>query len=85
MTRVIIAKKALLLEINQEMALLAPCRNLRVVDVLHDPARAQGGNWTMGGFARSGYDHAEFECKKAMIDFAADLQERFDVGFDNAQ
>ena len=79
MARVIIVKEALLDEINQEMASLRACRNLRVVDVVHDPERVQGGNWKTVGLLRSGYDHAEFECRKAMADFTADLQERFDI------
>ena len=79
MARVLIAKKALLDEINQEMASLPACRNLGVVEVVPDPARAHGGNWMIVGPPRSGYDHAEFECRKAMVDFTADLQERFDI------
>ncbi len=77
--RVLIAKEALLAEINQEMASLHDCRNLRVVGVVDDPARTRGANWTTAGFLRSGYDHGEFECQKAMGDFMADLQERFDI------
>jgi hypothetical protein len=77
--RVSIAKDALLREINQEMASLPACRNLRFADVVSDPARVRGGNWMMGRLLRSGYDHAEFECQKAMADFTADLQERFDI------
>ena len=79
MARVLIAKKALLDEINQEMASLPACRNVGVVEVAPDPARAHGGNWKIVGLLRSGYDHAEFECRKAMVDFTADLQERFDI------
>jgi hypothetical protein len=79
MARVIIAKEALLIEINRQMASLRACRNLRVVDVVHDPARAHGGNWVTKGLLRSGYDHAEFECQRAMVDFTADMQERFDI------
>jgi hypothetical protein len=77
--RVLIAKEALLAEINQEMASLHDCRNLRVMSVVDDPARGRGANWTTVGFLRSGYDHAEFECQKAMLDFMTDLQERFDI------
>jgi hypothetical protein len=77
--RVIIMKDALLAEINQEMASLAECRNLRFTHVLPDPARVRGGNWKTAGLVRSGYDHAEFECHKAMVDCMADLQERFDI------
>ena len=72
-------KDALLAEINQEMASLHACRNLTVMDVVDDPARAHGGNWVTAGFLRSGYDHAEFECQRAMVDFIADLQKRFDI------
>jgi hypothetical protein len=77
--RVIIVKDALLAEINQEMASLHACRNLRVMNVVDDPARARGANWMTSGFLRSGYDHAEFECQRAMVDFMADLQKRFDI------
>jgi hypothetical protein len=79
MARALIAKEALLVEINQEMASLSACRNLRVIGVVDDPARARGANWMTAGFLLSGYDHAEFECQKAMVDFMADLQERFDI------
>jgi hypothetical protein len=79
MARVIIEREAMLVEINQEMASLPACRNLRLMDVIHDPARVQGCNWTMGSLVRSGYDYAEFECQRAMADFTADLQERFDI------
>jgi hypothetical protein len=79
MARVPIAKGELLREINQEMASLHACRNLRFADVVSDPARVRGGNWMMGRLVRSGHDHAEFECQKAMADFTADLQERFDI------
>jgi hypothetical protein len=77
--RVLIAKEALLIEINQEMASIHDCRNLRIMSVIDDPARARGANWATVGFLRSGYDHAEFECQKAMVDFMTDLQERFDI------
>lgn len=77
--RVIIVKDALLAEINQEMASLHACRNLRVMDIVVDPARALGANWMTAGFLRSGYDHTEFECHRAMVDFMADLQEYFDI------
>jgi hypothetical protein len=77
--RALIAKEALLAEINQEMASLHDCRNLRVMSIVDDPARSRGANWTTAGFLRSGYDHAEFECQKGMVDFMADLQERFDI------
>ena len=79
MARVTIVKDALLAEINQEMASLRDCRNLRVMSVVDDPTRTRGANWMTAGFLRSGYDHAEFECRKAMVDFMADLQERFDI------
>ena len=79
MARVTITKDALLAEINQEMASLHACRNLRVMGVADDPARTRGANWMTTGFLRSGYDHAEFECQKAMVDYMADLQERFDI------
>ena len=79
MVRVLIAKEALLREINHEMASLHACRNLRVLEVVHDPARTQGGNWKTVGLERSGYDHAECECQKAMVQYIADMQEGFDI------
>ena len=75
----IIVKDALLAEINQEMASLHACRNLRVMDIVVDSARARGANWMTAGFLRSGDDHTEFECHRAMVDFMADLQEYFDI------
>ena len=79
MARVTIMKDALLAEINQEMASLAACRNLRFTQVVPNAARSHGGNWKAAGLVRSGYDHAEFECQKAMVVFMTDLQERFDI------
>jgi ssRNA-specific RNase YbeY (16S rRNA maturation enzyme) len=46
---------------------------------VHDPLRSHGGNWTTQGMHRSGYDHAEFECQKAMADFMTEMHERFDI------
>jgi hypothetical protein len=82
MARALITKEALLAEINQEMALFYACRNLKVTDVVFDPARAQGGNWTLVGLRPCNYDHPQYECRKAMADYIANLQDRFDVGFD---
>ncbi len=79
MARSLITKDHLLIEINQEMASFHDCRNLRVVNVVHDPARTHGGNWMIGEFVRSGYDHADVDCHKAIVDCTTDLQERFDI------
>ena len=79
MGRVTIMKYTLLREINQDMALRAAHRNLHALDVVHDPARIQGGNWKMQGFRRSGpvYDVAEGEM--SIAEFMADTQERDDI------
>ena len=79
MERVSIVKQALLTEIQAHMASLPACRNLRLADVVHDPLRSHGGNWTTQGMHRSSYDHAEFECQKAMADFITGMHERFDI------
>jgi hypothetical protein len=79
MERVSIVKQALLAEIRAHMASLPACRNLRVGDVVHDPLRSHGGNWATQGMHRSGSDHAEFECQKAMADFMTEMHERFDI------
>jgi len=72
-------KHMLLREINQDMALRAAHRNLRALDVVHDPARIQGGNWKMQGFRSSGpvYDVAEGEM--SIAEFMANTKERDDI------
>jgi len=72
-------KHTLLREINQDMALQGAHRNLHALDVVHDPARIQGGNWKMQGFRRSGtvYDVAEGEM--SIAEFMANTQERDDI------
>ena len=72
-------KHTLLREINQDMALRAAHRNVRALDVVHEPARIQGGNWTMQGFRPSGpvYDVAEGEM--SIAEFMADTQERDEI------
>ena len=74
-----IMKHTLLREINQDMALRAAHRNLHALDVVHDPARIQGGNWTMQGFRPSGpvYDVAEGEM--SIAEFMADTRERDEI------
>src|SRR4029453_18785250 len=52
--RVTIMKHTLLREINQDMALRHARRNQHALGAVHDPARIQGGNWTMQGFRGSG-------------------------------
>jgi hypothetical protein len=71
-----IVKHTLLREINQAMALRPARRNLHALAVVHDPARIQGGNWTMQGFRRSGHIHDEAECEMSIAEFMADTQER---------
>ena len=72
-------KHTLLREINQDMALRHARRNLHALGAVHDPARIQGGNWTMQGFRRSGpvYDAAEGEM--SIAEFMAGTQERDDI------
>jgi len=72
-------KHTLLREINQDMALQGAHRNLHALDVVHDPARIQGGDWKMQGFRRSGtvYDVAEGEM--SIAEFMANTQERDDI------
>jgi hypothetical protein len=72
-------KHTLLREINQDMALRPGHRNLHALDVVHDAARIQGGNWKMQGFRRSGpiYDVAEGEM--SIAEFMADTRERDDI------
>ena len=79
MERVIIAKHALLSEINAQMKSLAACRNLDALDVVHDPERIGGGNWMMQQFRRCGHDHDEAECQLAIGEFIVEMQERFDI------
>jgi hypothetical protein len=79
MERVIIAKHALLSEINAQMKSLTACRNLHALDVAHDSGRISGGNWMMQQFRRSGHDHDEAECQLAIGEFIAEMQERFDI------
>ena len=72
-------KHTLLREINQDMALRAARRNFHALDVVHDPARIQGGNWKMQGFRRSGHVYDAAECEMSIAEFMADTQERYDV------
>jgi hypothetical protein len=77
--RVTIMKHTLLREINQDMTLRHPRRNQHALDAVHDPARIQGGNWTMQGFRRSGQVYDEAECQMSIAEFMADTQERQDT------
>ena len=79
MERVVIVKNALLSEINAHMKSLPACRNLHALDVVYDPGRIRGGNWTMQQFRRSGPVHDEAECQQAIGEFMAELQERYDI------
>ncbi len=72
-------KHTLLREINQDMALRATRRNFHALDVVHDRARIQGGNWKMQGFRRSGPVYDVAECEMSIAEFMADTQERDDI------
>jgi len=72
-------KHTLLREINQDMAMRHPRRNPDAPDAVHDPARIQGGNWTMHGFPRSGHVYDEADCQMSIAEFLADAQERQDI------
>jgi hypothetical protein len=72
-------KHTLLRDINQDMALRQARINLRALDAVHDPARIQGGNWTMQRFRRSGPAYDETECQMSIAEFMADTQERQDI------
>jgi hypothetical protein len=62
--------------LNQDMAVRQARRNLRALAAVHDPARIQGGNWTMQRFRRSGPAYDETECQISIAEFMADAQER---------
>ena len=72
-------KHTLLREINQDMALRAAPRDLHALEVVHDPARIQGGNWKMQGFRRSGHVHDGAECGMSIAEFMADTQDRYEI------
>ena len=72
-------KYTLLREINQDIALHHARGNPHAPDVVHDPARIQGGNWTMEGLRRSGPVYDEAECQMSIAEFMADTQERQDI------
>ncbi len=72
-------KHTLLREINQDMALRTARRNVHALDVAHDPARIQGGNWKMQGLRRSSHVYDEAECEMSIAEFMADTQERDDI------
>ena len=74
-----IMKYTLLREINQEMGLHHPGRNTHAPDAVRDPARIQGGNWTMQGCRRSGHAYDAAECQMSIAEFLADTQERQDI------
>ena len=72
-------KHALVRGINREMAFRSTRRNLNAPDVVDDPARIRGGNWTMQGFRRSGHVHDESECQMSIAEVMADTRERHDI------
>ena len=59
MERVLIVKHALLSEINAHMKSLPGCRDMDVLDLMHDPGRIRGGNWSMQQFRPTGPKHDE--------------------------
>ncbi len=77
--RVTIVKHALPRGSNREMAFRRARRNLHALDVLDDPTRIRGGNWTMQGFRRSGHVYDEAECQMSIDEFMADTRERYDI------
>ena len=79
MERVTIVKHALQRESNREMAFRRARRNLHALDVVDEPTRIRGGNWTMQGFRRSGSVYDESECQMSIAEFMADTQERYDI------
>jgi hypothetical protein len=42
------------------------------LEVIHEPARIQGGNWQMQGFRRSEHVHGEAECQMSIAEFMAE-------------
>ena len=74
-----IVKNASVRGINREMAFRSARRNLNALDVVDDPARIRGGNWTMQGFRRSGHAYDESECQMSIAEFMADTRERHDI------
>ena len=79
MERVTIVKNASVRGINREMAFRSARRNLNALDVVDDPARIRGGNWTMQGFRRSGHVYDESECQMSIAEFMTDTRERHDL------
>jgi hypothetical protein len=77
--RVTIVKHALPRGSNREMAFRRARRNLHALDVLDDPTRIRGGNWTMQGFRRSGHVYDESETQMSIDEFMADTRERYDI------
>jgi hypothetical protein len=79
MARQKIDPAGLLKIINEHMGLLNECRNLKVLQVIADPNRTHGGNWTTAGLRRSGDDNDQVECDDAIAQFMADLQQKYDI------
>ncbi|MFS2103616.1 hypothetical protein [Ralstonia sp. Ralssp135] len=79
MAREVIEKDKLLSLINDHMASLDACRNLRITSIANDPARTHGANWTTGHLRRSGSDHDQVECGEVLLAFMLDLQARYDI------
>jgi hypothetical protein len=69
-------KHALPRETSGEMAFRRGRRYLDGPDAANDPARIQGGNWTMQGLRRSGHVYDEAESQMSIDEFMADTRER---------
>jgi hypothetical protein len=76
---VTIVRHALPRQSNREMAFRRARRDLRAVDLVGDPARIRGGNWTMQGLRRSGLVYDDAECQMSIDEFMADTRERHDT------
>lgn len=79
MPRQLIAPDDLLTIINDHIASLDECRNLKVLQVIPDPNRTYGGNWTTSGLRQSGDDNDPVECEEAIAKFMASLQTKYDI------
>jgi hypothetical protein len=79
MARKAIARDKLLGMINDKMASLEACRNLRRTNIEFDAQRACGGNWRATGWQRSGSDHDQPDCTEEIAKFMAELQEIYDI------
>lgn len=79
MARQKIAEAELLDLINDEMAKLTQCRNLRVTQLIADPDRVHGCNWDIHRLRRSGDDNDQVECSEAIAAFLQTLRATYDI------